>query len=273
MRRSATQPSRGYGLSLELLGISVDFVRAALGTGDLARVARDHDVPAAVVVENDPAIVRIWTDPTRLPREPETRLEQGNWGEAMLALRAVEVIRGRLLPTPPATSHRDQENHSATGQAERPGGRTATAQEPLVGPASSNGTNAPAEATLHTGASPTAVRDATVASGSRRRRFSGFGGPSLMASPGLGALSEVWVGARWVPIDHLELHVWSAIPISTAVISAPPQGSIELRVGAIGASLCYPLLSPAGDLFASAGVGKTTEPSSSSCAWLRIAGC
>ena len=80
-----------------------------------------------------------------------------------------------------------------------------------------------------------------------------------MVSPGgLAPLPGLWLGAQWSPLDRLEVHVWAAVPVSSVGVDVGSEGSIGVRLGGVGASLCYALLSPGGAFFSSAGLGLGT---------------
>jgi hypothetical protein len=95
---------------LRVLGLEVQFVRASASRGSLADKARQLGATAAAEVQTDPPAILLWTDPVRYPDVgggPELRVDEGLTGTAepgLLALRAAELLHGRVLPVPAQTT-------------------------------------------------------------------------------------------------------------------------------------------------------------------------
>jgi hypothetical protein len=237
---------------LQILGIEVEFVAAGARHGDLAATAREHGASAAAEVQRRPAAVVIWTDPERFPDAgtgPELRVDEGLAGTAepgLLALRAVELLRGRILPVPsPASSAQVAGADQATPEADA--ALKMTAPPPPAGTSSARAAPAPR---------PDAPRPAPAgAPPDRARGPSGFVGPALFVSPGgVAATPQVWLGARWAPVSRIDLELIGFAPTTAATVSAL-EGAVDLRVGALGAGASVRLIEPTADVFASAGLG------------------
>lgn len=223
---------------LELLGMEVELViDAGAARRALADVARERDASAAVAVETSPSAVVLWTHPSQVPGASageEIRVDQALAGTPeprLLVLRAVELLRERLLPAPASPALPD---------AGADPGRSPEA------PAASSSLAAPVSAV------PSPV---PVASSARVPSL--FVGPALLASPGgVDATPHVWLGARSPPLGRVEVELLGFLPTTAASVSAA-QGSMSLRVGALGAGAGLGLNDPASRLFvtASAGLG------------------
>jgi hypothetical protein len=235
---------------LQILGITVAFIRAPAGSPDLAAVAREHGVPAAAIVEPSPLVIRIWTDPARFPSDgsgPELRIDEGLTGSAepaLLALRAVEVLRGRLIPV------------SARLLPSPEAGALDAADGSTLDGGRGDGEPSPPVASADAGATPAPpARPVPPAADSRWRGPSAFVGPAVLASPGgVTATPHVWLGARWAPAGRLDLELLAFLPTIAATVSAP-EGSARLRIGGAGAGLGLRLTDPMANVFASAGLG------------------
>ena len=219
---------------LELLGMDVEVVPdSGSARRALAEVAREHHAAAAVSVESSPPAIVLWIDPARAPGGTvgqEIRVEQDLAGSSeprLLVLRAVELLRERLLPVPAPPA-------SADAGAD-------------TGP-SIEVPDAPAPAPAHRAAPASVV--ATSARGP-----SAFAGPAVLASPGgVNATPHVWLGARWAPLARVDLELLAFLPTTAASVSAR-EGSMTLRAGALGAGAGVRLTDPASSLFACVGAG------------------
>ncbi|APR87555.1 Flagellar hook-length control protein FliK [Minicystis rosea] len=204
---------------LELVGIEVTLVIGAEHR-DLARTAHDHHAAAAVAVEASPPAVVLWTDPAQHPtsdRGAEIRVESGAGDPQLLALRAVETLRERLLPAPPP---------EARASAAPPASAAPTTPPPTSPPPLS----------------------------SEGRGPSAFVGGAVLASPGgVSVTPHVWLGLRWAPVERVDLELIGFLPTTAATVSAS-EGSMHLRAGAVGAGATARFGDPRG-LFAAAGAG------------------
>lgn len=238
---------------LQILGLEVEFVAASALHGDLAATARAHGASAAAQVQPRPPAVVIWTDPERFPdvgADPELRVDEVFAGTAepgLLALSAVELLRGRFLPVSAPAS---------VGQ-----GAGAAEASPEVDAAPKVTAPTPPATTLSARPAPSpgphdAPRPApSGAPPGRARGPSAFVGPALFVSPGgLAATPSVWLGARWAPMGRVDLELVGFAPTTAATVSAL-EGSVDLRVGVLGAGASVRLVEPTADVFASAGLG------------------
>jgi hypothetical protein len=215
---------------IELLGMEVETVSLPEGMPDLAGLARAHHAAAVVAVERSPSAVVLWTAPARDPAAPrEVRLDEGPSGAGqprLLVLRAVEILRERLLAPPPP----GRDDAGAAGSP--PPAALPVAPPPL----------------------PTAAPEAPPAP-TGARGPSVFLGPALLASPGgVGVTPHVWLGARWAPLDRLDLELVALLPTTATTVTAS-EGSMSLRAGALGAGVAARLTAPAARLFVTAGAG------------------
>ena len=92
---------------LTVLGFDVVVVETSASTTNIARAARAAGAVAAAQVESWPPEILLWvTDDDRMT-DDTLRVSQSLRGKIeseMLALRAVELLRGRLLPVPAGTA-------------------------------------------------------------------------------------------------------------------------------------------------------------------------
>lgn len=226
---------------LELLGFEVVVAPVPEEKeAGLAVLTRQHDAVAAARVGSEPGTITLWIDPERAPATaaapPEIAIEAGTAGAedaGVVVLRAIEVLRARLLPRGP----------EAAANAGAP-------------PSTGSGANA---------TPPTIPRSGTVAAppntAERPRpraapgRVSFFAGPALLASPGgLPPALDVLVGARWSPLPRIDVELLGYAPTAAATVSAA-EGLIELRVASLGAGVSATLTDPASPFFATAGLG------------------
>jgi hypothetical protein len=232
---------------LQILGLEVEFVAASALPGDLAATARAHGASAAAQVQPRPPAVVIWTDPERFPdvgAGPELRVDEDFAGTAepgLLALSAVELLRGRFLPvSAPASDVR---------------GAVAAEAAPEVDAAPNVTAPPPPATTLSARPAPAPRPAPSGAPPDRARGPSAFVGPALFVSPGgLAATPSVWLGARWAPMSRVDLELVGFAPTTAATVSAL-EGSVDLRVGVLGAGASVRLIEPTADVFASAGLG------------------
>lgn len=220
---------------LRILGLEVEFIPANRSRGSLADKARLRGATAAAEVQTDPPAILLWTDPIRFPDVgggPELRVDAGSAGTAepgLLALRAVELLHGRILPVP------------AQPAAPRDGG---TGDAAAV---------APSLATTVAGATaPEQPRPTTVPP--PPSPFSAFVGPAILATSSVDPTLHVWVGARLSVATRLDLELAGAIP-TTATALAGVTGTAGARIGTLGLAANFRFTEPASPLFASAGVG------------------
>ena len=225
---------------LRILGLEVEFIPANKSRGSLADNARARGATAAAEVQTDPPAILLWTDPIRFPDVgggPELRVDEGSAGTAepgLLALRAIELLHGRILPVP------------------------AQPAAPLDGGTGDAAAVAPAPATTDAGATdagaaaPAPPRPTTEAP--RPSPFSAFVGPAVLVSSGVDPTLHVWLGARLNLATRVDLELTGAIP-TTATALAGVTGTADARIGTLGLAANFRFTEPASPLFASAGLG------------------
>src|SRR5262249_27772296 len=86
---------------------------------------------------------------------------------------------------------------------------------------------------------------------------------------------HVWLGARWAPLDRVDLELFGLIPTTSASATAP-EGSMTLLAGAVSAGAGVRITEPASRLFATAGAGLgalvTTFDGQASSPWKSASG-
>lgn len=230
---------------LTLLGLEVAVVAPAPGT-DLADLARSHGAAAAARVEASPPEIVLWVDEAHSAGLPqESRVSESVKSGAdpgLLALRAIELLRGRLVPVPASPS-------AAASSAAAP-----EPPSPVVSSsAAPSGTVAAAPPT----ARPPAPR-APRAPAQEERSPSRFGvhvGPAIAASPGGVPVSpSLRAGVAWRLVGPIEVGGVVMIPLAGGTVAAA-EGQMDLRVIAIGAGASARWVDPLPRLSLHAGLG------------------
>lgn len=234
--RSESDPSvKRIEHELRILGLEVEFIPASKSRGSLADNARARGATAAAEVQTDPPAILLWTDPIRFPDVgggPELRVDEGSAGTAepgLLALRAVELLHGRVLPVP------------------------AQPPAPLDGGTPDAAAVAPSPATTDAGTAPPAPPKPTTEP-PRPSPFSAFAGPAVLVSSSVDPTLHIWIGARLNLATHVDLEFAGAIP-TTATALAGVTGTADARIGTLGLAANFRFTEPASPLFASAGLG------------------
>jgi len=210
---------------LRILGLEVEFIPASKSRGSLADNARRRGATAAAQVQTDPPAVLLWTDPIRFPDVgggPELRVDAGSAGTAepgLLALRAVELLHGRVLPVP------------------------AQATEPLDGGTPDAAVTTPSSPRTDAGPEPPGPS-----------AFSAFAGPAVLVTSGVAPTLHVWIGARLNLATRVDLELAGALP-TTATAVTGITGTAGARIGTLGLAANFRFTEPASPLFASAGLG------------------
>jgi hypothetical protein len=220
---------------LVLLGLDVEVVTPAPGA-DLAVFARERDAAAAARVETSPPEIVLWVDEAHsagLPQESRiSEPAQGSVDPGLLALRAVELLRGRLLPVPASPS-------------------SSTAAPSAPPPPSSTVAPAPSSARPDARPAPPPRRSEP------RSRLSLHTGPALAVSPGgVPPMPALRVGAAWRVVAPIEIDALIMIPLAPGTVGAA-EGLIDLRVIAFGAGAAarWADVLPGLSLHAGAGAG------------------
>lgn len=229
---------------LTLLGLEVEIVTSAPGS-DLAALARERNAAAAARVELSPPEIVLWVDEAHsagLPQESRvSETVKGGADPGLLALRAVELLRGRLLPVAASPS--------AAPTSPTPAPTSSAA--PSVAPTSS--TPGPASSAAP---SPSARPD--VPPPSRALSWPSLHiGPAIAASPGgVPVTPALRAGVAWRVAGPVELDALVMIPLAAGGVSAD-EGQMELRVIAFGAGAAarWTDVAPRLSLRAGAGMG------------------
>jgi hypothetical protein len=239
---------------LTLLGLDVEVVTRGAST-DLAALARDHGAAAVARVEDAPPEIVLWVDAAHSAGLPqESRVSETFSGRAepgLLALRAVELLRGRLIPVA-ATA--DAAAPSATSAPEAPSAAATTAPS-----ASAASTAAPSSSAAATSAPRVIPQgpapDKLHPQAARTPRGSAHLGPAISMSPGgLPVAPALRIGGAWRVVERLDLDAVAMIPLTAATVAAN-EGSMDLRVLALGAGADVLLTDPAWALALRAGAG------------------
>jgi hypothetical protein len=248
---------------LAMLGIDVDVLVQARDGASLEAVARRMGAAAALRIEVSPPAIVLWVDPAVSPVSP-AEVRVGGAAEerdpALLALRAVEVLRARLLKVPPGAGADGGGDGGDAGdggdgglEASLDDGPAADVEQP---PADAGGDGevpatviAAPSATAETGRPPVH----TERPAPRPIGFSA--GPAVLLSPGgVPAAFQVRAGAEWNPIPRLGVEVLAYFPVTAGTVNSD-EGSIDLRALAVGGGLRVVLTDPGADLSAAAGLG------------------
>ncbi len=221
--RSEQDPSvKRIEQELRILGLEVEFLPASKSRGGLADNARQHGATAAAEVRTNPPAILLWTDPIRFPDVgggPELRVDEGSTGTAepgLLALRAVELLHGRILPVP-------------------------ASPDPPKAPAPDAGAAPPGP--------PRPTNEAPLPSA-----FSAFVGPAVLLSSSVDPTFQVWIGARLNLATRIDLELVGAVP-STATAVPGITGTAGARIGTLGLAANFRFTEPPSALFVSAGLG------------------
>lgn len=214
---------------LGVLGFDVEIVAGSAATADLGALARSHGAAAAARVASRSAI-DLWVDPALEPGTlAEVRIE-GSGDPALLALRAVEVLRGRLIP--PSAAPTPDAATSADAEAPRAIPPPAATARPVAD-----------------------VAPGVASSAHAGGPFALFLAPAVLLSPGgLPPTAHIRLGAEWSPIDRVGVDFVTLLPLVPATISAA-EGSVALRVLELGGGLHGTITDPAAAFSLRAGLG------------------
>jgi hypothetical protein len=222
---------------LGVLGFEVEIVLGGATSGDLAALARSHGAAAAARVDAAASAIDLWVDPTSQPGTIADLRIDGPGEPALLALRAVEVLRGRLLHAdlaPPRAAALAADGGDAGDAGALPAAPPPPAAPPLVAPQSSSPVAPSRRAT-----GPIAL----------------FLAPAALLSPGgLPTTPHVRLGAEWFPADRVGVELVTFLPTVPATVSAA-QGSVALRILELGGGLRGLLTDPTADLSFGVGLG------------------
>jgi hypothetical protein len=248
---------------LQVLGFEVELVTPGTGALDLAAIARERRAAAVVRVEAWPPEVIVWVDPARQQGEPEKSAEirvseslSGPVEPGLLALRAIELLRGKLIPVPPGelAEGGDAGDAEGTMDAEASTGDAATdAPSDARAHATPDASSLPAPSGPPSSLPrPRSASPAPIESGGP---FSGIlAGAALLSPGGVPAMPQIRLGVGWIPHPRLGLEGLVFFSVAPATISTP-EGEIELRALGFGVGPIARLTDPAANLSATATVG------------------
>ncbi|WP_437673589.1 hypothetical protein [Sorangium sp. So ce131] len=237
--------------------------------GDLPALARARSARAALRVDRARRAVEIWDAGSASVIRVAARPEERGGEAAGLALRAVELLRGRLIdvPSPSGAAPAAAAPSGAAPAAAAPSGAAPAAAAPSgAAPASaapSGAAPAPApptppkalapEASRAAGASRTGGADAAPG---RRASIGLHAGPSIMLHPGSAISPEgaAAAGARWRFTDRLDAEVIAVIPIVPATIDAQ-IGRARISTAMVGVGASIGLIDPQLPIAMRAGAG------------------
>jgi hypothetical protein len=219
---------------LVVLGFEVDEV--PLEASSLAALARERHAVAVARIEPTPRSIALWFEPSAggpAASPSELHLDaasEGSSDAALLALRAVELLRGRLLPV--ASS-------AAPASSSAP---------PPAAPASAT----PPVSSVPPGPVAPPVEPARAV---WSRDASGHAAPVLLVAPGgLPPAVGVLVGGRGRVAERIEIDASLIVPTAGASVS-DAHGSARLRFASIGVGAAVELTPPRGRVYATAGLG------------------
>lgn len=223
-------------------GIAVEIVPAP--KGDPGALAGLWDADAVLRVEPGARAVSVWVVPTEPGEVPEQRVEStpGPGDHAAdLALRSVEVLRGRLLRVERVRRAREPAAPPPPPPPPKPAAPVAAPPAPIARPA------APARAPSPAHESGTPPPAGT--------RVSLYAAPAILASPGGGASSSAatWLGVR-VLSGRFGVDAFALASLVPGVLDAP-AGRVTLSATTLGLGGWYDALSPASAWALGAGLG------------------
>lgn len=240
---------------LAVLGVEVEVLVSAKDSPDLPALAKRLGASAALRVERTPPAIVVWVEPGAGVTPGEVRV--GGPAESrdagLLALRAVEVLRARLLRVPIT--------EAPPAASDDAGAAAIDAEPPVIDAAASTpveDASAPVPAPpADAGTTLVAASGDTAAPAKRPdpRPFAISAGPAVLLSPGgVPPSVEVRVAAEWDPIPRLGVEASAFLPATAGTVSAT-EGSMSLRAFDVGAGLRGFLTDPLADFTVALGAG------------------
>ena len=227
---------------LRLLGLEVEFHADGAEPRDLAAVARAHNAAAVARVEQQPPEILVWVDPAVAGggAAAEIRVSAtagGSSDPALLALRAIELLRGRLIPVP-VTDRSDASDATTTARSESMDAGAAASDDAAAPrpPAVARPVAPPHREPPRTGPDEASTPDTY--------RAGAIGlAPALLVSPGVPPMLAVRVGAVWNATPRIAFEAMTSIPTWAATVDGT-EGSMDLRVLLAGGGLELGLTEP-----------------------------
>ncbi len=237
---------------LRLLGFEVDVLVVTGPPADLATIGRQQQAAAVARVEEWPPEIVIWVNPEHELGSGQALEQAGTDRRAgkelqvsdsltepaepeLLAVRAVELLRGALLPVPQPVGTQPP----SAGTAPAP---SSSAADPSNG-ASPGGRDESPDRGVENGEGP------------HDSRTSFFLGPGLLVSPdGVPVTPHLLVGGSYRARWRLGVDARLVIPTTAGRVSAP-EGSMLLRTLIMGAAATLQLTEPGSDWTVLTGLG------------------
>lgn len=228
---------------LTLLGLDVE-VMVGDRASDLATAAREHGAAAVARVEDAPPEIVLWVDGAHSGGSAQTtRVSESIQGQAepgLLALRSVELLRGRLIPVPIVAPDAPT---GATSAA--PTAIPTAAATPIASSAPTVTASVPPEGS----AAPRSANPLRASHGSLHI------GPAMLASPGgLPVAAVLRLGGGYRIAAPIELDARAMIPLMGSTVSAA-EGEVDVRVLALAAGASFHFFRPESAISAHAGAG------------------
>jgi hypothetical protein len=246
---------------LQALGLAVEVVASKGSAEDLSAIARQRDAAAVARVEDWPPEIIVWVDPARQPGEAATMSEirvseslSGPIEPGLLALRAIELLRGKLIPVSLAPPTEGSDASGAEGTTAKGSSLKGAADaSPDAGAdALSDASNLPAPSPSNSAPGPP---PAPRAPAERGRRFSGsVAGAALLNPGGAPVMPQIRLGFGWSPQTRFGAEGIAFLPAAPATISMP-EGAIEVRAFGFGVGPIARLTDPTASFSVMATVG------------------
>jgi len=217
-----------------VLGFDVVFVPPASAETNLAGLARAYGAAAAAQLLTSPPEILLWVSDERAPDHKGEdggdllRVSEALTGHVepeLLALRAIELLRGRLLPVP------------------------------VRSPAPEPAPPAPVPTPPGPSAKPPSPPPPPLRASSRELRLYGLASPSLLVSPGgLPPAFYIGLSGRLSFLNHLSAEAWAFLPLVPGMVRAA-EGTMALRVFFLGAGADFSIPDRNDPLLLSGGAG------------------
>ncbi len=230
---------------LAVLGFDVVIQKANSTSTNLEDVAHAAGAAGAAHVERWPPEIILWVGDGQELRVSESLT--GRIEPELLALRAVELLRGRLLPVPSAPRPPASLPPLEPSAVAPTNSTSAAPPPPIVSAAPST------SATIVSSAKPFASA-IVPAPTPRENHFFAFVGPALLASPGgLSASTYAALSGRYA-FSRLSAEAWAFLPLYPA-LAQNTEGEISLRTFFLGLGLDALVTSPDEPFSFSVGAG------------------
>jgi hypothetical protein len=232
---------------LSVLGFDVVLVKAGPATANLSDVARAKGAAAAARVESWPPEILVWVGSDGKEAGEDLRVSEsltGSIESELLALRAVELLRGRLLPVPAASPP----SAPTRSPAPTPSVTAAPSAAPPITPPTPS-------ASPSATSTPPPTKPPPSRASTQDNRVSMLAGPALLVSPGGLSISPSVALSGRLPIwNRLSAEAWTFLPLAAGSVQNA-EGEIALRAFFLGAGLSFRLTSPDEPFFVSLGAG------------------